>query len=269
MTEYQREGIEDVWLDEEDGMKASAFGGKATLKRLLLTGLQPVGSTMYVWGGGWNVADTGAGDEARTIGVSPKWKSFFEKQDSSYDYRKTRFQISDGLDCSGYIGWCIYNIMHTKNGESGYVMTAGKMASDFAARGWGSYIPRERVKDYRAGDIMSTPGHVWMAVGQCSDGSVALLHSSPPGVQLSGTPSENGERNSRAVKLAKYYMKKYFPAWYRKYPDCAKDASYLSSYSQMRWDISGNAFMTDPEGYRNKSADQILADLFLLRETEE
>ena len=43
---------------------------KSTLKELLLTALQPVGSTMYVWGGGWNEADTGAGPDAVTIGVS-------------------------------------------------------------------------------------------------------------------------------------------------------------------------------------------------------
>lgn len=49
----------------------------STLKTLLLTALEPVGSTMYVWGGGWNKADTGAGIEAVSIGVTSKWKAFF------------------------------------------------------------------------------------------------------------------------------------------------------------------------------------------------
>lgn len=244
----------------------ASFSKKApTLKALLLTGLQPVGSTMYVWGGGWNKADTGAGTEARTIGVSPKWKRFFKKQTSGYDYRTTRYQISNGLDCSGYIGWCIYNIMNTKNGKKGYVMLADKMASNFASRGWGTYTPAAAVKNYRAGDIMSSSGHVWMVVGACSDGSVVLLHSSPPGVRLAGTPSSGGKTNSRAVKLAKYYMKKYFPEWYAKYPDCTAGSSYLTQYAQMRWDISGDAVMTDPDKYRNKSADRILRDLFASR----
>lgn len=233
----------------------------STLKQLLLTGLLPVGSVMYVWGGGWNAEDTGAGANARMVGVSPGWESFFQKQDSSYDYRKTRYQIRDGLDCSGYIGWCIYNILNTSDGKEGYVIAAERMAFDFASRGWGTYFPKDQVRDYRAGDIMSAPGHAWMAVGPCRDGSVVLLHSSPPGVQLAGTPDKSGRPDSEAVHLAEYYMRKYFPAWYRKYPDCARGKTYLTDYSQMRWDISGNAVMTDPEDYRDRTADQILRDL--------
>ena len=243
-------------------VKVTLDGPKSTLKKLLQVGLQPVGSTMYIWGGGWNKEDTGAGTEARTIGVSPRWKQFFEKQSSSYDYRTTRYQISNGLDCSGYIGWCIYNILNTENGNEGYVMFASEMAKNFASRGWGTYIPGSNVRDYKAGDIMSSGGHVWMVVGQCSDGSVVLLHSSPPGVQLAGTLSKGGSSYSEAVKLAEAYMKKFYPAWYSKYPNCAKDSQYLTRYSQMRWDVSGNAVMTDPDGYRNKSAEQILRDLF-------
>lgn len=237
-------------------------GPKSTLKRLLLTGLLPVGSTMYVWGGGWNEADTGAGKEARTIGVSRQWERFFLKQTDSYDYRTTRYQISNGLDCSGYIGWCIYNIMNTADGEEGYVMLAQDMAGNFASRGWGTFTDRSMVKDHCAGDIMSSDSHVWMAVGPCGDGSVVLLHSSAPGVQLAGTPSKSGNTDSEAVRLASCYMKKYYPQWYIKYPDCAKDSKYLTEFAQMRWDISGDAVMTDPEGYRNMSAEQILKDLF-------
>lgn len=236
-----------------------------TLKRLLLTGLEPVGSTMYVWGGGWNREDTGAGPEARTIGVSPAWRNFFEKQTGSYDYRRVKYQTADGLDCSGYVGWCIYNVLNTTDGKTGYVMPAHKMAEDFASRGWGTYTPRAGVKDYRAGDIMSCDGHVWMAVGPCGDGSVVALHSSPPGVQLAGTVTLEGKADSQAAALAASYMKQYFPKWYKKYPNCAKDVKYLTQYGRMRWDISGKAVMTDPEGYRNMSADSILQDLFASR----
>lgn len=235
---------------------------KSTLKKLLQTALKPVGSTMYVWGGGWNKADTGAGESARTIGVSPKWKKFFKKQDSSYNYNTTKYQIENGLDCSGYIGWSIYNILNTKSGKTGYVVKASTMASNFASRGWGTYTYKTGVKDYRAGDIMSMPGHVWMVLGQCKDGSVVLLHSSPPGVQIAGTATKSGKKNSQAVALAKKYMKKYYPEWYKKYPDCSKGSSYLTQSSRMRWDLSGKSIMSDPDGYRNMSAEQILKDLF-------
>lgn len=235
---------------------------KFTLKKLLQTALKPVGSTMYVWGGGWNKADTGAGKTARTIGVSPKWKAFFKRQSSSYNYNTTKYQIENGLDCSGYIGWTVYNILNTKSGNEGYVMKASNMASNFAARGWGTYTYKTGVKDYRAGDIMSMPGHVWMVLGQCKDGSVVLLHSSPPGVQISGTVTRSGNKNSQAVALAKKYMKKYYPEWYKKYPDCSKGSSYLTQASRMRWDLSRKSIMSDPDGYRKMSAEQILRDLF-------
>lgn len=235
---------------------------QSTLKELLQTALQPVGSTMYVWGGGWNKADTAAGKSARTIGVSPKWKAFFEKQTADYDYQTTRYQIENGLDCSGYVGWCIYNILNTENGKTGYVMSASKMAQEFALRGWGKYRSADKIKNYRAGDIMSSAGHVWIVLGECSDGSVVFLHSSPPGVMISGTPSGSGNTDSEAVALARSYMKKYFPQWYKKYPDSARGMEYLTQCGQMRWDISGDAIMTDPEGYRKMSAQQILQDLF-------
>ena len=236
--------------------------GKSTLKRLLETGLQPLGRTMYVWGGGWNEADTGAGKEAVTIGVSEQWERFFQMQDSSYDYRDTRYQIHDGLDCSGFVGWCIYNILNTQNGHKGYVMEAKKMCRNYASRGWGSYRPASSVNDYRAGDIMCNSGHVWIVVGSCTDGSVVILHSSPPGVILCGTPTPEGSRSSKAVRLAARYMKNYRPKWYRMFPSCSRDISYLTSYHQMRWDLSGNSVMTDPDGFAGKSADQILKILF-------
>lgn len=239
-----------------------ATAGEKTLKNLLATALQPVGSTMYVWGGGWNKQDTGAGKEARSIGVSPAWKKFFKKQGSGYNFQNTRYQISKGLDCSGYIGWCIYNVMNTKSGKKGYVMSARKMAKNFASRGWGSYRAKNKVKNYRAGDIMSSAGHVWMVVGQCRDGSVVLLHSSPPGVQLCGTPAPSGKSSSRAAALAKKYMKKYYPGWYKKFPNCSRGMSYLRDYAQMRWRISKTSVMSDPDGYRNMTAEQILKDLF-------
>ena len=79
---YQKKGSKKIYTKYSAVSKVTIpfIETKSTLKKLLQTALQPVGSTLYVWGGGWNEADTGAGEEAVTIGVSPRWKSFFEKQ---------------------------------------------------------------------------------------------------------------------------------------------------------------------------------------------
>ena len=237
--------------------------GVSTIKNFLKTGLAPMGSTMYVWGGGWNKADTAAGPTTRRIGLTPGWRAFAEKQKAGYNYKKYRYQIMDGLDCSGYVGFCLYNIQHTKNNLAGYVYPSSKMAATLAKKGFGSYKTRKYVKNYQAGDIMSSNcsccRHTWIVAGQCSDGSVVLMHASPEGVKLSGTPSKSGQKNSKALKLAKTYMKKYYPSWYMRYPNVSCSAAYLSHYSQMRWKGS---VLTDPDGYKKKRAEQILADLF-------
>ena len=56
--------------------------------------------------------------------------------------------------------------------------------------------------------------------------------------------------------------KKYYPKWYKKFPKCSRDTSYLTRYSRMRWYLQGNCMMSDPDGYANKNASQILKDLF-------
>lgn len=213
---------------------------------------------MYVWGGGWNEEDTGAGTEATTIGVSPLWAEFAMAQDENYDYRNTRYQIHNGLDCSGYMGWVVYNTLETENGREGYVMSAGKMAASFAKMGLGSYTEASEVQDWQAGDIMSMNGHVWMAVGMCADGSAVLLHCSPPGVVLSGTALKDGGK-SQAEALAERYMKEYYPEWYEKFPDCQRSHSYLTRSSRMRW---SREILSDEEGLSDMSAEQVLAYLF-------
>ena len=99
---------------------------KKTIKEFLKTGLEPMGTTMYTYGGGWNEEDTGAGTEARTIGLSARWAEFAAQQTSSYnykdyDYKKNGDVIHLGLDCSGYVGWVLYNTLETENGKEGYV----------------------------------------------------------------------------------------------------------------------------------------------------
>ena len=218
----------------------------------------PVGSTMYVWGGGWNEADTGAGIEAVTLGLSERWAAFAKEQDSGYNYKDHRYQIHDGLDCSGYVGWAVYNVMETENGGKGYVSSSTGMAQALADRGLGEYISREDMDRWLPGDIMSMKGHVWISLGMCGDGSVLLLHSSPPGVIFCGTALADGS-DSQAVKLAQTIMSTHYPDWYAHYPDCSRPASYLEKSSAMRWNTN---VLADEEGIRQMSAEQVVNLLF-------
>ena len=131
-------------------------------------------------------------------------------------------------------------------------MPAGNMAWEFAGRGWGAYTPAELVTDWKAGDIMSMKGHVWISLGMCGDGSVVMLHASPPGVMLSGTAGQ-------AAALAEKYMQKYYPLWYARYPESSRDSSYLKRSAQLRWYRS---VLTDPERLTDKCADEVLEFLF-------
>ena len=187
----------------------NAFGIDAesiTLKQFIQIALQPVGQTMYVWGGGWNEADTGAGEEALTIGVSPNWKVFFEGQSRYYDYTQFNYMIHSGLDCSGFLGWVLFNLIPN---EKGYVMKSGDLTNALVSLNWGEKYAKNKIKKHIPGDIMGKDGHVWISLGTCNDGSVLILQSSPPGVSLYGT--QNGKRKSEAILLAELYMSRFFP----------------------------------------------------------
>ncbi len=242
----------------EDESPSPPVPGDPTLLKFLKTSALPLGNTMYVWGGGWNEEDTGAGDEARSLGVSPRWAEFAKEQTSAYDYRNTRYQIHDGLDCSGYVGWAVYNTFETENGKEGYVVKSSQMAKNFSLRGWGDYTEAAQVEDYRPGDIFSGNGHVWICVAQCSDGSVILMHASPPGVMLSGTLLENGEK-SQAVKWAEEYSARYFPQWHARFPKSACTHNYLKTYNRMRWN---RQTLPDPDGLFSMNAPEILEKIF-------
>lgn len=245
---------------QQESEKSSILpqAGIKTIANLLMTAKQPIGQTMYIWGGGWNEEDTGAGVEAVHIGVSSTWSEFAAAQDAGYDYKNTRYQIHNGLDCSGYLGWIVYNVFQQVDGETGYVMKATTMAKTFAEYGWGTYTPAGKVTDWEPGDVMSMKGHVWLSLGMCEDGSVVLMHASPPGVRICGTNLADGSK-SQAVAVAESYMQTYYPDWYAKYPDCAETISYLSDSSQMRWNAQT---LSDAEELQNMGAVQILEFLY-------
>ena len=252
-----------------DGKKLGADGaalGFNTLKGFLQNALKPVGSTLYVWGGGHDDWDGGDGNR---YGVNPKWKQFFRAKAANYDYNRYRFSYQNGLDCSGYVGWSVYNTAYRSSGNGTCVAYSGDTPGLYERRGWGDSISGTTSAAFKPGDVVSWNGHVWIVLGKCSDGSYVIMQSTPQaGVQISGTVTRSGTENSKAVQLAKKYMKQY-------YPDCTTklDMSYVASKSfligpggrglnRFRWDLSGGKLLSDPEGYSRKTAQQILSDLF-------
>ena len=235
------------YMDERSGLVK-----KATIQKLMETALQPVGATMYIWGGGWDSEDKTAGAASTQIGLSSQWSVFASQQDSSYDFNNYRFQREDGLDCSGYVGWVVYNTFETESGKEGYVVTSTDMAKNYADRGWGTYI--EHPTEFLAGDIVSMDGHVWICLGTCADGSVLLAHSSPPGVSVCGTSLEDGTE-SIAVKLAAEFMTKNHPQWQEKYPNRMVATTYTKEVSLMRWN---RITMTDAKEVQDKSGEEII-----------
>ena len=236
--------------------------GRSTIKNLLRTGLAPMGSTMYIMRGGWNKAYTGACVTTRRTGVYRQWRIFAGKQTKRYNnhYKEYKYEYKKGLNCTGYTGYCIYNVMHTGDGYSGFVKKSGKLGKWLKKKGYGTYTRASKVKNRRAGDIMTRDGHVWIAVGECDDGSILAMHSFVPTLSLSGTPSKAGKRESQAVKLARKYMKKYYGKAYKICPNIVHiDKTYRTKYARMRWN---NRTLSDPDGYRNMSAEEVLADLF-------
>lgn len=227
----------------------------ATIEKLLKTAMEPVGTTMYIWGGGWNGADEGSGATSTKLGLSPRWKEFAKEQEESYDFNEHRFERENGLDCSGYVGWVLYNTFEKKDGLSGYVTSSTDFARSLANRGWGKLI--ENPKEFLPGDIVSMEGHVWICLGNCEDGSVLLVHSSPPGVAVCGTSVVDSE-DSIAERLATEFMSKKHPTWQEKYPNREVAETYLKNVNLFRWNKST---MSDVEKFQQKSAEEIMGVL--------
>ena len=275
----------------------SGKAGVKTLKNYLKTALEPVGTTLYVYGAGWDWQDNLSSNQSMTIGLSQSWIDFFQQQDANYTYKNSADHAHSyyphnswnqyyyaGLDCSGYVGWVVYNVMHTQNSvntdNDGYVMSSTKMAKTFADKGWGTWT--RDIKSFKPGDIFSMSGHVWTVLGVCDDGSIVFLHSTPSnskadqgggGVQLSAlNPNSDDDKNCEAYKLVTKYMTKYYPEWserydavlrsYDSYATPASGSTFKDTWSgNFSWNLDGSG-LTDPDGYANMSAAEILADLF-------
>ena len=229
----------------------------ASIEQFLKIALQPVGETMYIWGGGWNDVDNASGASATRIGISLQWRVFANQQDESYNFEDHRFERENGLDCSGYVGWVLYNTFEKESNQPGYVTLSTDLAESLANRGWGKLI--QNPKTFLPGDIVSMEGHVWICLGTCADGSVLLVHSSPPGVSICGTSmpkqSTEAQGESMAQILAMEFMSTYYSDWQKKYPNRAVSDAYLENVSVFRWSEST---MTDAKEMQELSAEEII-----------
>lgn len=241
--------------------QTTASTGSKTIKNYLAGALQPVGEALYVWGGGWN-------DSTRK-GVSPTWKQWYDSQNSSYDYNNYRDlstgNRAKGLDCSGFVGWSAYQVMQAKSGIGyGYTVVASEVGSYYKSLGWGSILTQSQLSkdnwELHAGDVGYNSGHTWIVLGQCKDKSAVIVHSTPnAGCQISGTPTPSGNYSSEAIALAKKYMSRY--AGFTKYNYHTSSGNYIKNGNYLRWNSNT---LSDPDGYRDMTADEILADLFYL-----
>ena len=248
---------------------------KRTVKNLLKTAIKPVGKVLYVYGGGWNQEDNGAGRPAKTIGLYPLWQKFYDSQNHNYDfevydYEKSKVVIYVGLDCTGYMGWVLYNYLEDEsetddNLKEGYVCKSSQMADKLAELGFGNVTDCKKVcedQDFKPGDIMAskTKYHVYMVLGKCSDGSVLFVHSSPPGLSICGTVDKNNNLNSEAIKLAEEYMTKYYPDYQKKFPKRSKPSFYLTEFDRFRF--SDEIISDSDDGYLEMSVENMMDDLF-------
>ena len=227
-----------------------------TLTKFLKTMIQPVGNTLYVWGGGHDAWTDGDG---LRIGMNPKWKQFYDQQGASYNYTKHRYEYQNGLDCSGLVSWAVYNTYNTKSNqkETAYSSTSTGFPAYLTNKGFGSH-GKVSGGTFTPGDVVSMTGHVWVVLGMCSDGSLVIVHATPPVVQISGTVNTAGSTNSEAVKLAKAYMKKYYSDAAGKYNLCIASKAYVNNVDRFQWSSSS---MRDPDGLRNMTAAQVLEKL--------
>ena len=265
----------------------SGTAGERTLLNFLKTAIEPVGTALYIYGGGWDWQDAGSSVQTRTIGVSPDWVRFFNEQNENFTYKEQdgNKEKADpaasyypyggyneyyyaGLDCSGYVGWVLYNTFETSNMQDGYVMGSTGMAKKLAENGYG--YRTQDISAMRPGDIMSINGHVWISLGTCSDGSTLIVHSTPSrsrtnqpggGVQISAI---GNSKECEAYKLADKYMSEYYPEWYRRYPVYLCDPNVYFTFTgetagKFTWSTEA---LPDSENVQDMKPNEVLEILF-------
>lgn len=262
--------------------KVSGTPGEKNLLNFLKTAMEPVGTTLYIYGGGWDWQDVGSSIQTRKIGVSPDWVRFFNENDENYTYKEDANPATSfypyggyneyyyaGLDCSGYLGWTLYNTFETEDMKEGYVGGSTGTAKRLADKGYGTWT--QDISDaMKPGDIMSINGHVWISLGTCSDKSTLIVHSTPSrsrtnqpggGVQISAIgESEECE----AYKLANKVMSECYPEWYGRYPIYLCDPDVYFTFTgetagKFTWSAD---FMPDLEKIQDMTPKEVLDILF-------
>ena len=271
----------------------SGTPGKRTLKNFLQTALMPMGNVLYVYGGGWDWQDVGSSVQARSIGVSELWTDAFAGADAEYSYKDKENPSEStypfgawnqyyylGLDCSGYVGWTLYNTLYTESlTHSGFVRSARNIARSLAEDcGLGTWSHTET--ELKPGDIISTAGHIWICLGCCPDGSVVTMEcnviESYSGIFGGGvcfcalSPMEEDDLGCEAYALASDYMEEYYPQWAERYPIKVFALAAHMSFSDtspstgvFHWNITdAQNGLADPEGLSSMEADEIMENLF-------
>lgn len=191
-------------------------------------------------------------------------RAFISARPSSYNYNNYRdlstANRAKGLDCSGFVGWAAQQVM--RNGNS-YTVVSGEIGSYYKnTLKWGTYVNQNYLSQtgwkVYPGDIGYDDGHTWIVLGQCSDKSAVIVHSTPnAGCQIAGTCTPDGDYDSQAVALATKYMSRY--AGYKKYTYRPSCGNYIRRGNYMRW---YGSTLSDPDNFKNKTADVILQELF-------
>ncbi len=277
--------------------KVKGEPGVKTLENFLKTALSPVGTVLYVYGGGWDWQDEGGSVQTVSFGLSESWVRFFNEHDESYYYKNIDDNVTKkdpatsyypygeyneyyyaGLDCSGYLGWVLYNTLESEENGTSYVGSSTKFAKRLADLGFGDHSRDVEymvaTRGVRPGDIMSISGHVWISLGTCRDGSIVIVHSTPGaksrnkgqtggGVQISAIGES---KECEAYKLADTYMSKYYPEWYSRYPVYLCDPSvYMSLLNEnagrFRWNTESGV-LTDKKGIADMKPQELLKRLF-------
>ena len=205
--------------------------------------------------------------------------------------RTNATDIPPTMDCSGFVGWATYQMMSSSlpSGVTSCSAKSYSIPSIYESWGWGSVRSHSQLAknsymgQFQAGDVVcvkhdnGTTGHVWIVIGQCSDGSYVLVHCSGSEVmgctQLAGTPTPDG-RVGEAYQLARTYMQKYHQDTLNKYPWiiqststmpygtlCTDAYNYMTSgqVTSFRWNAK---VLSDPDKLSSKSASQILKNLY-------
>ena len=276
--------------------------GVKTLKNYIKTALSAAGTILYVYGGGWNCAySTGGSPQSTTIGLPRSCIDFFQHRDGKYSYQKTLLSNGTfvknpqksyypfhgyneyyyaGFDCSSYLGWVLYNILNVESGKRSLNLSSTNVAKTYARWRYGTFTRRvfqpkqHKNSQFKPGNIVSVCGHVWICLGTCKDGSILFIHSVPScsihgryaggGVQMSAIGKS---KQCDAYRLANFYMRKYYPEWYKRYrPVLCNYNMYFNTKHQdagmFQWNLTGSGLLRDPHNYVNKYPHEILKDIF-------